>query len=383
MEEWIGTWGASPAAPVYFVPLETMPAPAPVRGTLRHRVRVSAGGSRVQLRLSNETGDKPLVIGGTSIGLAGNAMTDRHGSLARVTFRGLEEIVIPAGSPAVSDPIDLAVAPLSEVIVSVYLPIDCVLAPSEGVHKALLSHRRDSLMLETWPEATAMTVRPIVTAISVKRSRPACVIVALGDSVTDGGACDMVEGRGWTDIVARRLHERGETVQYGVVNAGIGGNRLIGTLIGAPALVRLDRDVFATPGLTHLIVLEGINDIGVGGRTIEGVTHPFVTTQQIVEAYLQIIERSHERGVKVIGGTLLPFRGAFFFSEEKEAVRQSVNAWIRGEGAFDGVIDFERTVRDPRDPSALRSEFDTGDHLHPNSAAYRAMGRAVDLRLFE
>jgi lysophospholipase L1-like esterase len=383
MEDWIGTWGASPAAPVHFVPLEIMPAPAPIQGMLRHRVRVSAGGSRMRLRLSNETGEGPLVIGGTSVGLAADAMTAQHGSIRRVTFRGQEEIVIPTGGPVVSDPIDLAVAPLGEVIVSIYLPSACVLAPSEGVHKASLCHRRDSLMLEAWPEATAISVRPIVTAISVKPSGPTRVIVALGDSVTDGGACDAIEGRGWPDILARRLHERGGAMRYGVVNAGIGGNRLIGTLIGAPALVRLDRDVFATPGLTHLIVLEGINDIGVGGRTIEGVTHPFVTLEQIVAAYRQIIVRSHERSVKVIGGTLLPFRGAFFFSEEKEAVRRSVNAWIRGGDAFDGIIDFERMVRDPRNPSVLQAEFDTGDHLHPNAAAYRVMGQAIDLGLFE
>ena len=147
--------------------------------------------------------------------------------------------------------------------------------------------------------------------------------------------------------------------------------------------MRLDRDVFATPGVTDLIVLEGINDIGVGGRTIEGVTYPMIVFDELVAAYLQIIERAHERGVKVIGGTLLPFRDAFFFSDEKERTRQSINAWIRNGGAFDGVIDFDAVVRGPGDSSALRPEFDTGDHLHPNHAAYRTMGEAVDLSLFD
>src|SRR2546423_513212 len=383
MQEWIGTWGASPAAPVHFVPLEIMAAPAPVQGTIRHRVRVSAGGSRVRLRLSNETGDRPLLIGGTSVGLAGEAAEVRSGTLHRVTFGGRCAIAIIAGAAAVSDPIDLAVANLSELVVSVYLPQHIVASPSEGVHQAILAAGRDAVLEEAWHDAAPLAVRPLVTAISVQPLRPTRVIVALGDSVTDGGAVDAKEGRSWTDILASRLEARAGAAAYAVVNAGIGGNRLIGQLIGPPALVRLDRDVFATPGVTDLIVLEGINDIGVGGRTIEGVTYPMIVFDELVAAYLQIIERAHERGVKVIGGTLLPFRDAFFFSDEKERTRQSINAWIRNGGAFDGVIDFDAVVRGPGDSSALRPEFDTGDHLHPNHAAYRTMGEAVDLSLFD
>ena len=383
MQEWIGTWGASPAAPVHFVPLEIMAAPAPVQGTIRHRVRVSAGGSRVRLRLSNETGDRPLLIGGTSVGLAGEAAEVRSGTLHRVTFGGRSAIAIIAGAAAVSDPIDLAVANLSELVVSVYLPQHIVASPSEGVHQAILAAGRDAVLEEAWHDAAPLAVRPLVTAISVQPLRPTRVIVALGDSVTDGGAVDAKEGRSWTDILASRLEARAGAAAYAVVNAGIGGNRLIGQLIGPPALMRLDRDVFATPGVTDLIVLEGINDIGVGGRTIEGVTYPMIVFDELVAAYLQIIERAHERGVKVIGGTLLPFRDAFFFSDEKERTRQSINAWIRNGGAFDGVIDFDAVVRGPGDSSALRPEFDTGDHLHPNHAAYRTMGEAVDLSLFD
>lgn len=313
MPIWIGTWGASPAAPVHFVPPEIMPAPVPIQGTLRHRLRISAGGSRMRLRLSNETRGTPLAIGGSSIALAAEAMTALPGSMRRVTFDSREGVVMPAGTAVESDPIDLAVAPLGEVLVSIHLPRACVLTPSEGAHKAWLSDRQDVVMSEAWPNADVVAVRPVATMISVQPSRPTSVIVALGDSVTDGGACDASDGRGWPDILARRLHERGGTTPYAVVNAGIGGNRLIGDFIGSAALARLDRDVFATPGITHLIVLEGINDIGVGGRTVEGVTHPHVPCEQIVAAYVEIIERSRERNVTVIGGTLLPFRGAFSF----------------------------------------------------------------------
>ena len=383
MEQWVGTWGASPAAPVRFAPLDIMAAPAPVQGTIRHRLRVSAGGSHLRLRLSNETGVEPLLIGGLSIGLASGNATVRQGTLTRVTFGGRSAIRIMVGAPAVSDPISLAVSALEEVIVSVYLPEEFVATPSEGVHRALLADRGDAAMVEAWTDAISLAVRPIVTAIAVKPLQLTRVICALGDSVTDGAGGEACHDRSWTDILARRLHERSGKMRYGVVNAGIGGNRLIGTLIGPPALVRLDRDVFATPGVSHLIVLEGINDIGVGGRTIEGITYPPTTAEELIAAYVQIIERAHERGVRVIGATLLPFRGAFFFTEEKEQVRLMVNSWIRSGMAFDAVIDFEAIVRDTTDPSTLRTEFDSGDHLHPNHAAYHAMGHGIDLSLFE
>ena len=383
MEKWIGTWGASPAAPVHFVPLDIMAAPVPIQGTIRHRLRVSAGGSRLRLRLSNETGDRPLLIGGTSVGLAGEVAAAKPGTLQRVTFGGRSAIAIIGGAAAVSDPVDLAVPNLSELVVSVYLPQPFVASPSEGVHQAMLASGRDAILEEAWRDAAPLAVRPLVTAISVTPLRATRVIVTLGDSVTDGGACDAREVRSWAGILAARLGARADPAAYSVVNAGIGGNRLLGQLIGPPALVRLDRDVFATPGVTDLIVLEGINDIGVGGRTIEGVTYPLVEPDELIAAYSQIIERAHERSVRVIGATMLPFRDAFFFTEEKERTRQSINAWIRSGGAFDGVIDFDAVVRDPGDSSALRPEFDTGDHLHPNNAAYRAMGQAVDLSLFE
>ena len=382
MEKWIGTWGASPAAPVHFVPLDIMAAPAPALGTIRHWLRVSAGGSRLRLRLSNETGDRPLLIGGTSVGLAVDGRAVNPGTLNRVTFGQRSAIAIIGGAAVVSDPVDLAVPNLGELVVSVHLPEHFVATPSEGVHQAMLAPGRDAILEEVWRDAVPLALRPLVTAISVIPLRATRVIVALGDSVTDGGACDAKEARSWAGILAARLLERTDAAAYSLVNAGIGGNRLLGQLIGAAALVRLDRDVFATPGVTDLIVLEGINDIGVGGRTIEGVTYPMTTFEELVAAYRQIIERAHERGVRAIGATLLPFRDAFFFSEEKEKTRQSINGWIRNGGAFDGVIDFDIVVRDPGDASALRPEFDTGDHLHPNNAAYRAMGHAVDLGLF-
>ena len=391
----IGTWGASPAAPTYFIPVEFMPQPEPMQGTVRYRLRVSAGGTSARLRLSNETGEQPLEISAASIGLASaNQAAIEARTLKRVTFSQQPSVRIAAGAAVVSDPVDIQIADQGDVIVSLHLPAPHVPAQGGDTHKAALSAGPDSSMALTWPGAANIKARPIVSALTVVPLRPTRTIVTLGDSITDGSTdnigCMPYAFRGWPDILARRLlarnHERkgrhSRSMAYSVVNAGIGGNRLLADFIGPHALARLDRDVFAVPGASHLIVFEGINDIGIGGRTIKNITLPMTTADELIHAYLQIIERAHEQGIKVIAGTLPPFRDAFYFLEEKEVVRQAVNDWIRGAGKFDGVIDFDRVLHAAADPSRLRSDFDTGDNLHPNMAAFMAMGNAIDLDLF-
>jgi len=386
MKCWLGTWAASPAAPVYFVPQEIMATPTPLAGTVRHRLRLSVGGTRLQLRFSNETDNQALRVGGASIGLPDGSDGIQPASIRRVTFAGQQGIVIPPGAPAFSDPLDLAVAPLGEVVVSAYFPQEFTPARSEGVHKALHVPAADSVMDKDLPAPLRIAVRPTVTAIAVEveQERSPGAIVCLGDSLTDGAGAQSAEFRSWTDILARRLRERDGDNAQAVVNAGIGGNQLVGALIGPPALARLDRDVFATPGIRHLVVFEGINDIGAGGRTnIEGITWPLATTAGLIAGYQQILVRARARGVKVIGSTLLPFAGSLFFLDEKEVVRQEVNQWIRTSGAFEQVIDFEAALRDPKDASRLAAEFDSGDCMHPNTAGQRALGAAVNLELFK
>lgn len=386
IEPGIGTWGASPAAPTYFIPVEFIPAPLPIQGTIRYRLRVSVGGTRMRLRLSNEAGDRALIIGGASVGLACETTACiRKGTVTRVNFSHLPGARILPGAAIVSDPIDLHVAHRGDLIVSLYLPQPFVAAQGGDTHKAALSAGQDSMMLIEWPDAVSINVRPIVTAVTVVPRRPTRTVVTLGDSITDGSTdatgCMPFAFRGWPDILAQRFIDRARA--YSVVNAGIGGNCLLKNFIGIHALARLDRDVFAIPGVSHMIVSEGVNDIGIGGRTIDGSTYPMVTADELIAGYRQIIERAHEQGIKVIGATLPPFRDAFYFLEEKEVVRQAVNAWIRSAGAFDGLVDFDRVLQDPAETSRLRAEFDTGDHLHPNMTAFQAMGNAIDLELFE
>ena len=215
--------------------------------------------------------------------------------------------------------------------------------------------------------------------------------MTFGDSITDAAMSTSQEVRGWPGQLALRLAKAGGKVRYGVSNQGIGGNRLLLDGIGASALARFDRDVASQPGASHVIVLEGINDIGIGKGSFNDFhfengkfssTGLPVSAAELIAAYQQLIVRAHAAGLKIIGGTLLPFKGSFYYSEERERVRQDVNTWIRVSGHFDAVIDFERAIRDNTDPGRMAPAYDSGDALHPSDAGYAAMADAIDLKLF-
>jgi lysophospholipase L1-like esterase len=216
--------------------------------------------------------------------------------------------------------------------------------------------------------------------------------VTLGDSITDGAGAKQGDYADWPDMLANRLASERQLPGLAVVNEGIGGNRVLYDGAGVNALARFDRDVLAQPGVVNLIVLEGINDIGwphMKPRPSPNGTapretpfaHQLVSAQDLITGFTQIIERAHQHGIRVFGATLPPYEGADYYTADGEATRQQVNNWIRSSGAFDGVIDFEAAVRDPAHPGRLRAEFDSGDHLHPSAAGYKAMAEAIDLKM--
>lgn len=398
-EQWVGTWGTAPAGP---------PLPAQTQSfsnqTLRLIVHTSIGGSRVRIRISNELGTTPLRIGEAHVARRQGGAAIVDGSDRPLTFSGMRSIVIPAGAPVLSDPVDLDVPALSDLAVSLHLP-DSVQATT--IHGAAFQTNYVSLPgnftgTATLPTERTITSWPFLTEVDV--SAPAhAAIVALGDSITDGANTTIDTNRRWPDLLALRLQTTRDLIsapngiatlsapnaRLGVVNRGIGGNRLLRDpgeqpLFGRAALARFDRDVLATAGVRYLIVLIGINDIGHPGTGTIPASEA-VTAQDLIAGYRQLIARAHAKGIAIYGATLTPFEGTVFpgyYTPEKEQVRQAVNNWIRSGDEFDGVIDFERAVRDPAHPTRMLPAYDSGDHLHPNDLGMQAMANAIPLELF-
>ena len=353
----------------------------PVSGTLRFRFVIFDLGTKLRLRVSNEVGTEPLVIAAASASLGGSPFQGPRGAIKRVTFGGEAGVTIPAGAPVVSDPIDLAPDSNVELVVSLCLPNAIFVG---GFGKIPLEVAPgDQTMVEHLQDSRSLVVRPLVTGISMLTSLSHRVIGMLGDSLTDSNCS---QGQSWPEHLHRRLAARTGGPSFSIANAGIGGNRLLAPgaepEMGIAGLARLDRDILRVDGLSHLIVFEGTNDIGMSGETMYG-DNPDISPEDVIASYRQIISRARPRDVKVAVATLPPFAGSVHDSPKKEATRQAVNKWIRTSGKPDAVIDFDAMLRDPANPLQLRSEYDMGDHLHLNAAGCEAMANGVDLTIFD
>ena len=387
-EQWVGTWGTALHEPNLLVP--GLANAGFNNQTLRQIVHTSLGGHQVRVRLST-FGAKSLVIGAAHIAVrdAGAAIVPR--SDRTLTFGGKPSITIPPGAPILSDPVGLVVPALGDLAVSIYVPGNT--GPATWQVEA-----RQTSYISPPGDFTASVVVPVdsttqawfwLEGVEVMVSRQTGTIVTLGDSKTAGTQSTADANNRWPDQLARRLMAQPDNQNLGVLNRGIIGNRLLHDSLGPNGLARFDRDALTQTGVTHVIVQLGGNDIGVGWS---GGLSPAeeVTADQIIQGHKQLIERAHARGLKIYGCTLTPFEGFFvpgtpfpFFSPSNEVKRQAVNAWIRMSRAYDGVIDFDRVLRDPNSPARLLIIYDSGDHGHPNDAGYKAMADAIDLKLFK
>jgi lysophospholipase L1-like esterase len=382
---WIATWTASPQRMLTF----NIPGapPSPNAGledqTVRQRARISVGGKQVRVRLSNEFGTEPLTIGAASVALAGSQSSVDAASIKKLTFGGSASVVIPPGAPAVSDAVEFTVNDGQELAVSLYVPskVELTTVHFTGQQTQYISSKGDFTAAAEMPVASSNAMRLYLSGVEVTGTR-AKVLVAFGDSITDGAASKVDTNHRWPDYLYDRLQAK--KMKVAIANQGISGNRVLGDGMGVSALARFDRDALSVPGVTHIIILEGINDIGAGGRVFgTGPAAPVVTANDIIAGYKQMIARAHGNGIKIYGGTLLPFEGTAggYYTVEKEQVRQAVNEWIRTSNAFDAVIDFDAATRDPASPGKMLPAYDSGDHLHPGDAGYKAMAEVVDLKL--
>jgi lysophospholipase L1-like esterase len=377
--------GAAPAAPAGggrgggrgFAPPTTV-----TNQTIRQIVRTSIGGSRVRVVLSNAFGTVPIEVGAGHVALRDKDAAIVASSAKPLTVSGASTFSILAGATVVSDPIDLTVAPVSDLVVDLYLPGDLGVSPSpvtthNGASQTnFVSETGNHSGVAALPVGGRSGAWFLLARVEVVAPANTRAVVAFGDSITDGARSTTDTNNRWPDQLARRLAAR-KGAGVAVLNAGISGNRVLGDGAGVSALARFDRDVLMQTGVTHVVVMEGINDIGVAR------SNPSPTAADIIAGHQQLIERARARGLKVYGATLTPFEGAAYFTQEGEAKRQAVNRWIRTSGAYDGVIDFDLITRDPAAPTRFLPAYDSGDHLHPGDAGYKAMGDAVDLALFK
>ncbi|MEV0677422.1 SGNH/GDSL hydrolase family protein [Actinosynnema sp. NPDC050436] len=376
---WAATWTASPQ--------ELTDAFGPNWGsqgfdnhTVRQVVRISGGGPAVRVRLSNAHGSTPLRVAGATVARSAEGAAVRPGSVRHLTFGGHRSTTVRTGGELVSDVAFLPVEPLQRVTVTLYLAgktgpatghlfADATSYRASGDHRADTSAAAFGEQSESWFYLSGVE--------TVDRTPRRDVVVAFGDSITEGAGSTVDGDNRYPDELAERL--RGTK---NVVNAGIGGNRVLNdsACFGEKGTARFARDALGQPDVRTVILLEGINDIGFSNFPIDcAKPDPVVTAAELVAGYRTLIRQAHAKGVRVVGATLLPYKGALYYTEAGEAVRDEVNTWIRTSGEFDAVVDFDRATADPADPDALLPAYDSGDKLHPNDAGYRAMAHAIDL----
>ncbi len=379
---WVATWAASPQRLWAPDKPALMRVPTTLSNqTVRQIATLSLGGKRVRITLFNAFGSEPLAIGEAHVALSAGGARLAPGSDRKLTFGGRAAFSIPPGAAALSDPVELEAASYASLAVSLYLPQPTSVATFhwDGLQTGYIA--AGNVTSQDFKPGSTTTARAFLSSVLADAPPNALTVIAFGDSITDGNASTLDANRRWPDFLARRL--AGQPVA--VVNAGISGAKLLKNDMGDNALARFERDVLAQPGAKTVILLLGINDIGWSGTPL-APDDALPAPDDLVAVYHQFVARAHLHGIRVLGGTLLPFEGALhdtpqhnYWTPAKEKLRRAVNQWIRTSGTFDAVIDFDAALRDPAHPARLLPAYDAGDHLHPNDAGDKALAEAVDL----
>jgi lysophospholipase L1-like esterase len=388
-DHWVVTWAASPSPQLGDEAKMRAEKLQFQNQTLREIVHTSIGGNIVRVRLSNAYGKAAVEIAAAHLALRSQGPEIVAGSDRVLTFSGRPSVSIPPDALVLSDPVKLEAHAASDLALSIFV---AKASAAAGIH---YSAQQTSYLADgdrtgaaSLSGAAAIASWVFLAGVDVRAPDSAETVVAFGDSITDGAHSSVDANRRWPNILADRLLAQHGKKEVAVVDAGIGGNRILhdassNVQFGVNALARFDRDVLAQPGVRYVIVLEGINDIGHAGTSAPN--SETVSAEEIIAGLKQMVERAHEHGLKIFGGTLTPFEGTVFpgyYTAAKDDKRKAVNKWIRTSNMFDGVIDFDKAIRDPSHPNRMLAAFDGGDHLHPGDAGYKAMADAIDLSLF-
>jgi lysophospholipase L1-like esterase len=379
-KKWVGTWASSPLLDAHPKNAEELLTAGTQSGaTLREVVHVSMGGETLRVRFSNLYGTSPLVIGAVEIAQTLKGVAIVPGTNKTVTFNGQPSVSIPPGALAVSDPASFKLAPLSSLTVSFFLPKPTGPVTEHQLGNATSYHVTGNVVSSASLESpTTATSWYYLNGVDTLAVADAGAVITIGDSITDGAKSTIDTNQRWPDELARRLQADPKDRNLSVLNEGISGNKILLDGAGPSALARFDRDVLAQSGAKYLLILEGINDIG----RLHDTPDAGLTAADLISALNQMVVRAHAHGIAVIGCTLTPYHGAHYYTENGETIRKAVNEWIRSGGVLDGFVDFEAAVRDPNHPDTFLPTVDPGDHLHPNDSGYKAMGDAIDLKLF-
>ncbi len=369
--KWVGTWSTAPQL------VETHnnpPPPGLSNNTLRQIVRVSIGGNTLRMRFTNEFSKNPVTINSIQIAVSkGSGIIDTTTNTP-IFFNGKPNITMEAGTAVTSDAFKFSLQPLTDVAITIYFGAtspDITGHPGSRTTSYILTGNQvvrgnieGAVMIDRWY---------IINTIEVLAPETTYAVAMLGNSITDGRGSGTNKQNRWPDELARHLQANPATRNVAVLNSGIGGNCVLSTCLGPSALSRFERDVLNQNGVKWLIIFEGINDIGNGGVGI---------SNNLIDAYKQMINKARASGIIVYGATLLPMKGSSYYSATRETERQLVNEWIRKSGYFDGFIDFDFALRNPADTLSLHPDADTGDHLHPNETGHRMIAESIDLNLF-
>lgn len=376
-ENWVGTWAC---AQMQVEPNNMPPAPGLSENTLRQIIRVSIGGKRMRLRFSNIFSDQPTVLKSVSIANVVNAPIIDIKTQKVLSFNGNSEITISPEQEVFSDAFDFELQPGQLLAITIHYGATSVKTSGHpGSRTTSYILEGDNIQNAAFEGAIKTDHWYSIMGLDVIANKSSAAIVCLGNSITDGRGSGTNKQNRWTDILSARLLANKKTQNIGVLNLGIGGNCVIKGGLGPTALNRFDRDVLSQKGTKWLVLLEGINDIG-------GIKNPEdapVKAQELIEAYKVMIDKAHAKGIKVYGCTILPFAKSFYDAPHKQETRDIVNDWIRNSKAFDGVIDFDKTMVSEEDSKTILSNMHDGDFLHPNQAGYLRMGEAIDLNLFK